>query len=1086
LFARFEQRGVLSDLDEAIDLDQAALALYPPGHSDQSLFLNSLAVHLSARYEQRGALSDLDEAIDLHRAALTLRPSGHSNRSNSLNNLAVDLYARFQQSGMLSDLDDAIDLDQAALALCPLGHSNRSLSLNNLAIHLCARFQQRGVLSDLDDAIDLDRDALALHPPGHFNRSQSLNNLAIDLYLRFQQRGVLSDLDEAIDLDQAALALRPPGHSDRSSSLNNLAIHLFARFQQNGILSDLDEAIDLNQAALSLHPPGHLNRSYSLNTLAINLYARFQQRGVLSDLDEAIDLDQAALALRPLGHSDRSSSLNELAIHLYARFEQRGVLSDLDEAIDLHRAALALHPPGHSNRPLSLTNLAVDLYDRFQQRGVLSDLDEAIDHGWAALALCPPGHSDLSLSLGNLAMHLSTRFEQRGVLSDLDEAIGLDEAALGLRPPGHPSHSLSLNNLAIDLYARFEQRGVLSDLDEAIDLDEAALALCPPGHSGQSLSLHNLSIHLYARFEQNGVLSDLDKTIDLNRAALALRPPGHSNRSHSIESLAFSLLARFKQHAQLSDLHEAFNLYGQLSHLSHAVLHADLHAAKSWITSAEKLKHKSALASYQTALKFLADWQHVTGLSSSSNHFDVVSKATSSLAMDAFSCGVRDGALETAVVLVEQGRAVFWTQLAHFQTPLDEISASGDMGNALAAEFKEVSLHLRAMLESSEDKTSQIGQLTMQRDDVISRIRMLPDFSRFLLPPLFSDLQQAAEDGPVIIVNVGQHSCDAMIILSAKDPVHVPLDIAQADVLELSKKFQSLIRNAGSSDNQLHEIVSVLRTLWECVVGPIVENLRDFAEPRSRIWWCPTAEFALLPLHAAGPYARKSHNFSDLYISSYTPTLAALVRARQQIAKDASTPQFVAIGQGNPDQGKVLPHVAAEVDDVARRVAPILPFTLLMDSDATVQRALDALNRHQWVHLACHGMPNREKPFESSFTMRDGPLTITDIIRPRLHTPEFAFLSACHTTVGYESSPDESIHLAAAMQFSGFRSVIGSMWSVDDKVVGQIVSAFYDNMINESGKLDCRRAAVALHKAVKKLRKKIPLEQQIVLVHIGV
>jgi CHAT domain-containing protein len=118
--------------------------------------------------------------------------------------------------------------------------------------------------------------------------------------------------------------------------------------------------------------------------------------------------------------------------------------------------------------------------------------------------------------------------------------------------------------------------------------------------------------------------------------------------------------------------------------------------------------------------------------------------------------------------------------------------------------------------------------------------------------------------------------------------------------------------------------------------------------------------------------------------------------------------------------------------------------------------------------------------------MRDGPLTITDIIRPRLQQPEFAFLSACHTTVGYESSPDEAIHLAAAMQFSGFRSVIGSMWSVDDEVVGQVVSAFYDEMFDGSGRLDCTRAAVALHKAMKKLGNKIPLEQQIVFVHIGV
>ncbi|KAG0698773.1 hypothetical protein DFH29DRAFT_939779 [Suillus ampliporus] len=72
------------------------------------------------------------------------------------------------------------------------------------------------------------------------------------------------------------------------------------------------------------------------------------------------------------------------------------------------------------------------------------------------------------------------------------------------------------------------------------------------------------------------------------------------------------------------------------------------------------------------------------------------------------------------------------------------------------------------------------------------------------------------------------------------------------------------------------------------------------------------------------------------------------------------------------------------------------------------------------------------------------------------------------------------------MQFSGFRSVIGSMWSVDDEVARQMVSAFYSNLVDGSGRLDCTRAAVALHKAVKSLRKKIPLEQQIVFIHIGV
>jgi len=63
---KFKQQGVLSDLDEAIDLNRAALSLHPPGHSDQSMSLNNLAIHLQDRFEQQGVLPDLDEAFTLY------------------------------------------------------------------------------------------------------------------------------------------------------------------------------------------------------------------------------------------------------------------------------------------------------------------------------------------------------------------------------------------------------------------------------------------------------------------------------------------------------------------------------------------------------------------------------------------------------------------------------------------------------------------------------------------------------------------------------------------------------------------------------------------------------------------------------------------------------------------------------------------------------------------------------------------------------------------------------------------------------------------------------------------------------------
>ena len=192
------------------------------------------------------------------------------------------------------------------------------------------------------------------------------------------------------------------------------------------------------------------------------------------------------------------------------------------------------------------------------------------------------------------------------------------------------------------------------------------------------------------------------------------------------------------------------------------------------------MNHSSTLVAYQTTLRFLD--QHVAISSSSPDQFDVVREATSSIAMDAFSCSVRHGALTTAVELLEQGRAVFWTQLSRFRTPVDELSESGDTGEALAAEFQQLSLRLRSALGvSTGDHSSQIRQLTMQWDDVISRICMLPHFSHSLLHPLFSDLQKATSDGPVIIVNASRYSCDALIILSAKDLVHVPLRITQTN-----------------------------------------------------------------------------------------------------------------------------------------------------------------------------------------------------------------------------------------------------------------------------------------------------------------
>ncbi|KIJ60756.1 hypothetical protein HYDPIDRAFT_116809 [Hydnomerulius pinastri MD-312] len=118
--------------------------------------------------------------------------------------------------------------------------------------------------------------------------------------------------------------------------------------------------------------------------------------------------------------------------------------------------------------------------------------------------------------------------------------------------------------------------------------------------------------------------------------------------------------------------------------------------------------------------------------------------------------------------------------------------------------------------------------------------------------------------------------------------------------------------------------------------------------------------------------------------------------------------------------------------------------------------------------------------------MRDGPLSLLDIINADISGHEFAFLSACETAMGVLSAPDEVIQLAAGLQFVGVKSVIGTLWSVGDSMTYQFVSTFYKEFCKD-GTMDCTMAAGTLHKAVTSLaNEEVPLPERVMFVHIGI
>jgi CHAT domain-containing protein len=86
---------------------------------------------------------------------------------------------------------------------------------------------------------------------------------------------------------------------------------------------------------------------------------------------------------------------------------------------------------------------------------------------------------------------------------------------------------------------------------------------------------------------------------------------------------------------------------------------------------------------------------------------------------------------------------------------------------------------------------------------------------------------------------------------------------------------------------------------------------------------------------------------------------------------------------------------------------------------------------------------------------------------------------------------DEGLHLAAAVQYCGFRSVVGTMWAMVDNDGQDLAKNFYKALFSNSrrnrGLPYSERSAKALQIAVKKLRRErgITLERWVNFVHYG-
>ncbi|EAU83838.2 hypothetical protein CC1G_09507 [Coprinopsis cinerea okayama7 len=1130
-------------IDESILQFRRSLSLRPPQHPRRHDTLAHYALALGNRFGCAGRIKDLEQSVTLHREALTLRPQGHPDRASSLNNLANALSTRFGIKGDFQDLDQCIAFHGEALDLCPQGHPDRASSLNNLASALSTRFGIKGDFQDLDQCIAFHKEALALRPRGHPDRASSLNNLANALSTRFDNKGDFQDLDQCIAFHQEALSLFPHGHPDRASSLNNLANALSTRFGTKGDFQDLDQCIAFHGEALDLRPQGHPHRSGSLSNLATALSTRFGTKGDFQDLDQCIALHKEALALRPQGHPDRASSLNNLANALSTRFGTKGDFQDLDQCIAFHKEALALRPQGHPDRASSLNNLAGALSTRFSNKGDFQDLDQCIAFHKEALALRPQGHPDRASSLNNLATALSTRFGTKGDLQDLDQCIAFHKEALSLFPQGHPHRSGSLNNLATALSTRFGTKGDFQDLDQCIALHKEALALRPQGHPDRASSLNNLAAALFKRFLSDRNSEALKACIVHGREYLAILSHPHTSPEDQHDStrtmwnhpdglqavihLVQFLKEQYKVCSDDNTLNEIFDLlksgvqwYGAspLVRLSHARL---------WASSCREFhRAHTALEAYGHGISSLPV---LASLDLTLEQRQNVLVHAKDLSKDAVQCALEQNELETALGFLSTARSVFWSQALQFRGSFDRLDA---LHPDLASELRSVTRQLQIATEqhpqtgpilSASTPPLRPYLLSQQREEIIAKIRAMDGFHDFLLPPSPKVLKTAARKGPIVFLNASNFGCHALI-LKEDGTLHRLALFADIRLLaflvtairQLARGLEIGIRARSEIDGCFEgrdlrlkavrkkenpdwtvddDFRVVLEVLWVMIGQPVVDAL-ELKKTRipPRIWWCPTGLFTFLPIHAAGIYApspsSESDCLSDYVVSSYCSAPQDLIAPPPEPNPDFK--MLVAIEPERPEPGaSSLPSTKQELEKIELHIPETdRLITRVGKRTTTGKSVLEDINAASIVHFGCHGMQDPSNPVYSCLLLSEGRLTMSSLIRNcQTSMAALAYLSACETAMGDDKRPDESLTLAATMQFAGFRSVVATMWSIHDNDAPIVADAFYRHLFRHgtAAPPDITDAAYGLHLAVKELREKgTSFHRWVPFVHHGI
>ncbi len=136
---------------------------------------------------------------------------------------------------------------------------------------------------------------------------------------------------------------------------------------------------------------------------------------------------------------------------------------------------------------------------------------------------------------------------------------------------------------------------------------------------------------------------------------------------------------------------------------------------------------------------------------------------------------------------------------------------------------------------------------------------------------------------------------------------------------------------------------------------------------------------------------------------------------------------------------------------------------------ATEERAKSVGKNVRYIHFATHGLLDERFPLNSSLVLtipttrtegqENGLLQAWEIIDQMRLDADLVTLSACNTALGKEMTGEGLIGLTRAFHYAGARSVLASLWNVNDWRTAELMKTLYGELKRGRSKDEALRAA---------------------------